>query len=363
MKQKPAAILNRSCFLFLALILALPGCAWLRMRRLERTGETVTVGTFQLDTLVHAPPEKVFDYIANWADTRRIADSADFAKPAPDEILRLGEVMDGKVHLLGMNIPMRYAIVQSDRPRSITMAAARSLRGWMITQLTPEGDGTRVHADLHLFFVPDNPMAVLSRTVLNSQSQSQRITAHALTRLFQGMIGEIEGSDPKTVRLEHQNVKRFVDAYFLVEAEFSLPPRELYPLLASAAGLDQAFAGRITFAPAAESAGAPFGTGSVFSAAAAVGSEKPLTYDAIVVQAETGKQFRVVVPSPDAIMEWDFLLQPTRRGSKLIVLMITNYTENADAATFGTIMLTSQMDRWVREGLAGFQGAVPKTER
>ena len=43
--------------------------------------------------------------------------------------------------------------------------------------------------------------------------------------------------------------------------------------------------------------------------------------------------------------------------------MITNYTESADAATFGTIMLTSQMDRWVGEGLAGFPDRVQKTER
>ena len=362
MNPKLPALLT-AAGLLAASTLALSGCAGLRVRRLERSGETVTVGTYQLDTLVHAPPEKVFDFIANWAKIQRIADSAEFTKPAQDDILRLGEVMDGTFNFLGLRIPMSYAIIQRDRPRTLTLAAARSLRGWMITKLTPEGDGTRVHADLHLFFVPDNPMAVLGRTVLNSQSQSQRLTAHALTRLFKEMIGEIEGRDPKTVRLEHENLKRFVDAYFLVEEEFSLPPRELYPLLASAEGLNRVFAGHITFAPSADSAGAPFGTGSVFSAAAAMGSEKPLTYDAIVVQAETGKQFRMVVPSNDAFMEWDFILEPTRRGSKLIVLMITNYTESADAATFGTIMLTSQMDQWVREGLAGFPGRVQKAER
>ena len=59
-----------------------------------------------------------------------------------------------------------------------------------------------------------------------------------------------------------------------------------------------------------------------------------------------------MLPSPDVIMEWDLLVLPTLRGSKVIVLMIVNFTESTAQQTFEVVMHTSEIDKWAQAGLA-----------
>lgn len=141
----------------IVLALLLAGCAAIKIRMLERAGETVTVGTYQVEMTIDRTPDEVFDHLANWNDLQMFMPYADLEIPSDPVMTKEGQYIDGIAHILGMNVPVRYVIIEFDPGRAQTMALAGKARGWMRLTMDPAGDQTLFRGNLHLFSVVDSP--------------------------------------------------------------------------------------------------------------------------------------------------------------------------------------------------------------
>jgi len=338
--------------LLIILALCVGGCAFFRSRMLERSDETVTVGTYQVEVLIERPREEVFTFLSNWKNMHRIMDYATFDPLAKEEIEGAGEYSNGVVHIFGVNIPMRYVVIEHDFPHRITIAQAKGVRGWFTMDFDPVEQGTLLGISLHVFLVPDSPSSRLYISMAIDEMFVERFVRETMTEKVLQIKEALEGKDADPGSLINESYKVFVDAYFMVREDFAADTAEMFETLASINGLNRLFAGSMTFKPYVGDGVGPLGVGDSFMGTVSPGSGGDLSYDCIVLQYDKPEEFRIVLVSPDVIMEWDFLVLPTLTGSRVISLMIVNFTETEAGQTFEALMHTSDIDRQVSEGLA-----------
>jgi uncharacterized protein YndB with AHSA1/START domain len=341
--------MKKICLLII-LTLCVGGCAFVKSRLLERSNETVTVGTYQAEVLIDRPQEEVFEFLSNWGNMRRIMDYATFDPIAEDEIDSAGPYVNAVVHMFGLHIPLRYIIIEHDPPRRITVAQARGARGWMIMDLEPVEQGTLLRVSLHVFLVPDSPSSRLYISMAVDGFFLERFVKEAMTEKILQLKEAVEGKDADPGSLVNESYKVFVDAYFMVEEDFAADPEEMFETLATPQGLNRLLAGRMEFEPRGGSGGLE--VGDLLAVSVDLGAGAALDYDAVVLQCDRPEEFRMVLLSPDVIMELDFLVLPTLTGSRVISLVMVNFTESEAEQTFETLMHTSEIDRWVGDGLA-----------
>lgn len=343
----------RKTFIAIIVLVCASGCTFMKSRMLERTEETVTVGTYQVEASIARSPEEIFDFLADWRNMHRMMDYATFEPPAKNKIEAAGEYSDAVIHMFGLNIPMRYIVIEYDPPRRITIAQGKGVRGWMTLSLDPVEGGTMLRIIYHAFFVPDSPSSAIYLSLASNEKIVKKFVSEAMTGKFLELKSELEGKPGGPESLSNETYKVFVDAYFMVEQDFKLDRSVMFETLGSARGLNRLLAGKMEFEPRGK--GGALETGEGLTARIDPGPGGSVEYDAYVIQSDYPDQFRLILFSPDVIMEWDFLVMPTAAGSRVICIMIMNFTESESLQSLDALMHTSEMDKWVGEGLARMQ--------
>jgi len=344
-------MIMKKVIISIILAVLLSGCAMITSRLLERSGDTVTVGTYQLEMTLDRTPEQVFEHLSHFDEMEGGLEFVDFVVPPESRISTEGQYMDGVGRLLGLKFDFRFVVVEFEQDRAMTYAMAGTGRGWMQWAIEPVGDQTLFKGNFHVFAVPDSPSGALITSIFNNENIMEGLVRQTMTDNFKGLKARIEGKPVDSVRLDKESYKIFVDPYFTVERDFDISPKKMFEILRTKEGLNTVFSGNMSFEPRDDSFTGTLQVGDAFVAVADLGQGVSLEYDAFVVQTEND-QVRLVLHSPDVIMEWDCLVMPTLTGSRVVVIMIVNYSDNLAGQSFDVVMHTSQMDKWAEQGLA-----------
>ncbi len=356
----------------LAIILLsfLGGCTWTKSRLLERKEETITVWSYDVDTMIDRPMEDVFKHISIWENVGKMVPYADLEPPAEPMIRGVGDYMEGRISILGVSIPWRMVVVEWEPARRIRYAMAGSLRGFSKVTLEAVGDQTHMIMSSHVYYLPDTIVKSVFNTMISSGTQDIQWEPLAkrsreLTMAYGGrpillFKAELEGKDPDSVSLDTEPTSNmFVDSYFMAQEIFSLPSEELYKRLDSIDDLNSLVPG-IRIEPVGDSPRTFEGPGHHYTLTATEGLETPLVYDVVTMQVDPPRETRLFLLSHNVCMEWDFIVAPTLKGGKVFALFIVDHPDVMEGRALEVIIHASKIDGMVQQSLTGLKKEIER---
>ncbi|GHG58457.1 hypothetical protein GCM10012320_32080 [Sinomonas cellulolyticus] len=101
--------------------------------------------TIHESVFVPVPPEKVFDFISDPANSPLYQAAVTYAELDGDLPIGVGSLFSGRNKILGVTFDWAVEVIEYDRPTRLTIRSTESQIPFTSTYaLAPEGDGTRV---------------------------------------------------------------------------------------------------------------------------------------------------------------------------------------------------------------------------
>lgn len=105
--------------------------------------------TINESVFVPAPPEKVFDFIGDPANSPLYQAAVTYAELDGDLPIGVGSIFSGRNKILGVTFDWAAEVIEYDRPTRLSIRSTESQIPFTSTYaLTPEADGTRVEYTL-----------------------------------------------------------------------------------------------------------------------------------------------------------------------------------------------------------------------
>jgi len=342
----------KKAILPIILVCSLTGCVWIKTRILERKEETVTVYTYDAETMIDKPVEEVFEHLMDWELMSRLLPYIDFDLPPEPRIRGVGDYLNGRANALGLNFPVRLVVVQLEPGRIFRIAVAEDVRGSFKFTLEPVENRTRFIMSAHIFMLPDSLLTSAFNSLTGQESLVRNLGEEFLTNALLKLKAQLEAKDLKSVRLDKEPTSDvFVDAYFTAEENFSLPPEELFNMFASVDGMNSVLpAAKVE--PIGDSPMTFEGVGNHYIFTTTRSFETPLVGDMVIMHFDSPEECRLFLYAHEVCIEMDFLVAPTISGSKVFFLFIVDLPDTMAGRALDVIMITSSIDKRVQEALS-----------
>jgi len=342
LRLKWKALVVLVCFVLLS------GCALMRVRTLERKKDTVSVVTYNLSATVNAPVSEVWELTKLW-NTYTVG-YANYADTSSKGLTGIGNHSSGQASLAGRKVKWHETVAEWKDERLVRFVYSGDARGTVKIAMEPDGEKTRYHFTVRMFFLPDSILAKTLNSILEQGILGDYLNK-TITDWLVKDFARLEKKKPEEVKLENQPVHSvFADAYLTASETFAMPPGKLFKILNSAAGLQSVLP--VDSIVPVEGPEVFEGLGGHYTVTASEGLERPLVYDMVVVQYDPPREARYYLYAHDVCMEIDLLVIPTAKGSKALLLFILDMPDSVQGQALDALIHTSDIDKQAQKRLS-----------